>query len=73
MTTDLLERPIVVGDYVVSYNNVYQILALIEDHNNAKMKLVDASKTTRPVFRNSKEMCLIDKEDVLIWKLKRGY
>lgn len=72
MITDLLERPILVGDYVISYNNIYQVIAL---HNNGmvKMILIDPSKTTKAVNRSSHEMCLIDKEDVMIWKLKRGY
>ncbi len=65
MITDLLERPISVDDYVVSYNNVYHVTALL-GNGYVRMILLDPSKTTRPVKRSSREVCLIDKEDVLI-------
>lgn len=75
---DLLERPLEVGDYVVLYNNVYQIKEFLGRLNGngggtVRILLVDKSKTTKSVKKNSWEMCKIDKEDVLIWKIKRGY
>ena len=79
MVTDMLEREIHKGDYVVLYSNIYQVLDLLGNPRNdrgigmCRILLVDASKTTKSVKKNSKDMCIIDKEDVLIWKLKRGY
>jgi len=75
---DLLERPLSVDDYVVLYNNVYQVREFLGKVNAAgggtvRIILVDKSKTTKSVKKHSKEMCKIDKEDVLIWKIKRGY
>jgi hypothetical protein len=74
---DLLERPLSVDDYVVLFNNVYQIREFLGHVYNGnglvRIILVDKSKTTKSVKKNSKDMCKIDKEDVLIWKIKRGY
>lgn len=74
---DLLSRPLSVDDYVVMFNNIYQVRELLGHVYNGnglvRIILVDKSKTTKSVKKNSKDMCIIDKEDVLIWKLKRGY
>ncbi len=74
---DLLLRPLSVDDYVVLFNNIYQVRELLGHVYNGnglvRIVLVDKSKTTKSVKKNSKDMCIIDKEDVLIWKLKRGY
>lgn len=75
---DLLERPLEVGDYVVLYNNIYQVKEFLGKVNNqgygrVRIILIDKSKTTKSVKKNSWDMCKIDKEDVLIWKIKRGY
>jgi hypothetical protein len=79
MWTDTLERPIAKGDYVVYYRNIYQVVDLIgsprQGSGMACIKLVDSSAAyaTRPVIKSCYEMCIIDKGDVLAWKLKRGY
>ncbi len=74
---DLLLRPLSVDDYVVLFNNIYQVRELLGHVYNGnglvRIVLVDKSKTTKSVKKNSKDMCIIDKEDVLIWKIKRGY
>lgn len=74
---DLLGREIQKDDYVVYYSNIYQVLDRLGtprgDHGLVRLLLIDPSKTTKSVKKNSGEMCIIDKEDVLIWKLKRGY
>ena len=74
---DLLLRPLSVDDYVVLFNNIYQVRELLGHVYNGnglvRIILVDKSKTTKSVKKNSKDMCIIDKEDVLIWKIKRGY
>lgn len=74
---DMLEREIAPGDYVVFYSKIYQVIELLgtprSECGMVRVKLIDASKTTRSVKKNSDEMCIIDKDDVLIWKIKRGY
>jgi hypothetical protein len=72
----MLERQVESGDYVVYYSNIYQVLDLLGDRRHGtlcRVKLVDPSKTTKSVKKPCSEMCIVDKEDVLIWKIKRGY
>jgi hypothetical protein len=72
----MLERPIQKGDYVVSYNNVYEVTDLLGKPgvgSTVRILLLDKSKTTKSVRRSASECCIIDAEDVLIWKIKRGY
>ena len=82
MHEDMLGRPIKPDDYVVYYSNIYQVIELLGASTGrsarlgtglVRIKLIDASKTTKSVKKNCHEMCIIDTEDVLIWKLKRGY
>ena len=76
MWDDMLERPLAKDDYVVYYSNIYQVVDLLGRPNVtplARILLIDKSKTTKSVKKYCSEMCKIDKEDVLIWKLKRGY
>jgi len=73
---DMLERPLAKDDYVVYYSNIYQVIDLLGPAHigtMARILLIDKHKTTKSVKKNTHEMCRIDKEDVLIWKLKRGY
>jgi len=85
---DMLGRHIEPGQYVVYYSNIYQVVDLLGAGDGCdfrtcararigsglvRIKLVDASKTTKSVKKNSHEMCIIDTDDVLVWKLKRGY
>lgn len=74
---DMLEREIHKGDYVVLYSNIYQVMDILGTPRNGyglcRILLVDQSKTTKSVKKHSSDMCIIDKEDVLIWKIKRGY
>lgn len=73
---DLLHREISVGNHVVHYNHVYEVLEiparLNRDFMDIKMILIDKSATTRPVKKYSKEVCIIPSDDVLVWKIKRG-
>jgi hypothetical protein len=76
MITDLIDREIKVDDYVVFHNNIYKVLGLGKDHGNGRgyvrMMLAQPSKTTRPVNKHSKDLCILHKEDILIWLLKGG-
>jgi len=75
MITDILGREIKVGDFVVFYANVYQVKELDGRTDDilatwVKIILVKKSLTTKPVWKNSKEMCVVPKEDVLASVLK---
>jgi len=74
--TDIIDRPIKVGDFVAFYANVYKVLELGKVRNNGsatvKILLADPSPTTRPVKKYSKEMCVIPEQDVTFWLLKRA-
>lgn len=68
-----MDRPLAKGDYVVYYSSIYQITELTSTTGMARILLIDKNKTTRSVKKDCHEMCKIDTEDVLIWKIKRGY
>jgi hypothetical protein len=72
---DLLGRELQPGDFVVFYNNVYKVEAvpLKNGYGQVRIMSVDPSPTTKPVKKYSKEMCRLDKDEVLIWMLKKGY
>lgn len=75
MITDLIDREIKVDDYVVFHNNIYKVLGLGKEHStgnsgSVRIMLARPSKTTRPVVKYSKDLCILAKEDVLIWVLK---
>ena len=75
MITDMLDREIKVGDFIVFYCNIYKVLGLGKGRGNGggtvKIELIDKSATTKPVKKFSKEMCLVDKGAVLFWILKK--
>lgn len=75
---DLLGRELSVGDYVVSYNNIYEVLGLGKVNVNTgqglvRIKLIEPSKTTRSVSKYSGDTCRLDTHDVVTWKLLKGY
>lgn len=63
MATDMLDREILVNDYVVSYNNLYVVLAV--NKHNARIKLVNPSPTSRSMFRYGKSMVIVDPDAVV--------
>jgi len=73
--TDIIDRPIRVGDFVAFYANVYRVEALGKARGNGaatvKIMLADPSPSTRPVQKFSKEMCVIPAQEVTFWLLKR--
>lgn len=80
MHEDMLCRPIQPGNYVVYYSNIYEVIELLGNNGSgtkssglARIRLVDSSKTTKSVKKYCYDMCVIDTNDVLMWKLKRGY
>ena len=74
---DIIGREIQDGDYIVYYSNIYQVIERIPcvytGGTELKILLVDKSKTTKPFKKYSRDMCLLNKDDVLVWKLKRGH
>jgi len=74
--TDIIDRPINVGDFVAFYANIYKVLELGKVRGNGaatiKIVLADPSPTTRPVKKFSKEMCVIPAQEVTFWLLKKS-
>ena len=72
---DMLDREIQVGNFVVYYNNIYQVQAVPvkNGYGQVRIMLIDPSRTTKPVKKYSREMCLIGEHEVTMWMLKRGY
>lgn len=72
----MLGQELKVDDFVVSYNNIYQIKGIGRTNKTGtgtvKIMLVDPSKTTRPVNKFSSEMCKLESGVVLFWMLKKG-
>ena len=75
--TDIIDRPIRIGDYVAYYSNVYKVLGFGQTRYNGKgyvkIILADPSPSTRPVNKHSSDMCVIPAEEVTLWLLKRGH
>lgn len=72
MATDIIGRELSIGDYVAFYGAVYIVKGLPKSHrsNYLAIKLENPSKTTKTVLKRGDEMCLITREEALIWKLK---
>jgi hypothetical protein len=75
MITDIIGREIKVDDYVVFHNNIYKVLSLGKsrlgsDAGYVRMMLAKPSPSTRPVSKYSRDLCILHKEDILIWLLK---
>ena len=79
MITDMIDREIRVDDWVVFYSNLYRVKALGLDRNNrygsgmVQIMIWNGGESAKPVKKNSKDMAIIDRNDVLIWLLKKGH
>lgn len=75
MITDIIGREIQVDDFVVFYSNIYRVKALGKARNNGsgtvQIMIWNGGDTARPVKKYSKDMAILDKNDVLIWLLKQ--
>jgi hypothetical protein len=75
MITDIIDREIHVDDFVVFYSNIYRVKALGKARNNGsgtvQIMIWNGGDTARPVKKFSKDMAILDKNDVLIWLLKQ--
>jgi len=77
MITDMIDREIRVDDWVVFYSNLYRVRALgkasATGAGTVQILLWSGGQTARPVKKHSKDMAIIDRNDVLIWLLKKGH
>ena len=77
MITDMIDREIRVDDWVVFYSNLYRVKALGLDRNNrygsgmVQIMIWNGGQSAKPVKKNSKDMAIIDRNDVLVWLLKK--
>jgi hypothetical protein len=78
LVTDILGRELNKDDFVVFHTNVYQIIEPPIPNSwdksgggQIKILLLNKSKTTRAVNKYSKDACLLNKDDVVFWILKR--
>jgi hypothetical protein len=72
MVTDLFGREIKVGDYVVFTNALYEVREVGTISGYCKIMSYNPSKTTRPVKKYSKFLCIIPQADIVEWKLRTG-
>jgi hypothetical protein len=77
MITDIIDREIHVDDFVVFYSNIYRVKALGKARSNGsgtvQIMIWNGGETARPVKKFSKDMAILDKNDVLIWLLRKGF
>ena len=75
MITDMIDREIKVDDWVVFYSNLYRVKALGKANANGsgyvQIMIWNGGETARPVKKHSKDMAIINKDDVLIQLLKK--
>ena len=77
MITDIIDRPIAIDDYVVYSNDIYVVTKLANTTvlsnggGHAYIQLAKPSAEPGPIKKYSKDMCLLNKDDVLLWLLKR--
>jgi len=75
MITDMIDREIRVDDWVLFYSNLYRVKALGKARGNGygtvQIMIWNGGETARPVMKHSKDMAILDKNDVLIWLLKK--
>ena len=73
----MIDREIKVDDWVVFYSNLYRVRALgkasATGAGTVQIMIWNGGRFAKPVKKNSKDMAIIDRNDVLIWLLKKGY
>ena len=71
----MIGRELKVDDFVVFYSNIYRVKALGKANatgaGTVQIMIWNGGETARPVKKHSKEMAIINKDDVLIWLLKK--
>ena len=78
MITDMIDREIKVEDFVVFYSNIYRVKALGKDNNRpngsgqVRLMIWNGGESARPVVKHSKDVAVLDQNQVLMWLLKQG-
>lgn len=78
MITDMIDREIKVEDFVVFYSNIYRVKALGKDNNRpngsgqVRLMIWNGGESARPVVKHSKDVAVLDQNQVLTWLLKQG-
>ena len=78
MITDMIDREIKIDDFVVFYSNIYCVKSLGKEYpagsgrGRVKIKIWNGGKTSRPVEKHSKDIALLDQQQVLLWVLKNS-
>jgi hypothetical protein len=76
MITDMIDREIRVDDFVVFYSNIYRVKSLGKargnGRGNVKLMIWNGGTTARPVTKFSKDIAVLDQNQVLVWMLKQG-
>lgn len=71
--TDIIGQPVNVGDYVVCYNHIYEVLIANptpRPRGPLRLMLAKPSKTTRPITKHSGDVVVLDNETVKQWIFK---
>jgi hypothetical protein len=71
MPTDIIGRPLAVGDYVVFYNNIYEILAFSVNCKNARIIIHPASPTSKSQMKSTSSLTLLPGPEVTLYFLKK--
>jgi hypothetical protein len=77
MIKDMIDREIVVDDFVVFYSNIYQVKSLGKEHpansgrGTVRLMIWNGGHTARPVTKYSKDIAVLDKNHVLLWMLSQ--
>jgi hypothetical protein len=75
VVTDIVGRTINIGDFVYFYGSMYEVKKTFAVANTGygrlKLMIYPASKTSKNKDASGRDCCLIPKEDIVIWMLKR--
>ncbi len=75
--TDVIDRPIEVGDFVYYYSHLYEVKKMFPVHSSGsgglKLMIHPASRTSKNKDATGRECCLIPKEELLLWMLKKEH
>ena len=77
MITDMIDRPINVGDWVVFYSNIYRVVGLgkpqgTTGRGQVRLMIWNGGKTAKPVVKYSRDIAVLDPKHVTMWLLKNG-
>jgi len=73
MLTDMIGQEIKVDDFVVFYSNIYRVKALGKSRDggrgSVRLMIWNGGDSARPVTKHSKDMAVLDQNQVLVWML----